>query len=111
MADDRNLTSHTYNEKLAEQIFQKLPEYVAIVKFWINSMEKKLKKTGTVGSEQSANFFHFFYKNCNAMPSRKRDIDLSTKITSLELNTACFFTALRVGLRLYYSLTFNISLI
>jgi len=72
--------------------------YEVLVKF---DGEQAKKKTETVGPDQSANFFHFFYRNYNAVPSRKRDIDLSTKITSLRLNTACFFTALRVGLRLY----------
>ena len=34
MTDDRNLTSHTYDEVLANEIFDKLPEYYALLKTW-----------------------------------------------------------------------------
>ncbi|RMD67247.1 DUF86 domain-containing protein [Candidatus Parcubacteria bacterium] len=30
MVDDRNLTSHTYNEKLAAKIYRSLPEYASV---------------------------------------------------------------------------------
>ena len=43
MVDDRNLTSHTYNEALSEQIFKKLPEYAALMDIWLNSMIDQLK--------------------------------------------------------------------
>ena len=43
MLDDRNLTSHTYNEALSEQIFQKLPEYAVLMDSWLSSMSEKLK--------------------------------------------------------------------
>jgi nucleotidyltransferase substrate binding protein (TIGR01987 family) len=43
MVDDRNLTSHTYNEALSERIFQKLPEYAALMDSWLSSMSEKLK--------------------------------------------------------------------
>lgn len=43
MVDDRNLTSHTYNEALSQQIFQKLPEYAALMDTWLSSMSEKLK--------------------------------------------------------------------
>ncbi|WP_025270324.1 HI0074 family nucleotidyltransferase substrate-binding subunit [Hippea sp. KM1] len=32
MIDDRNLTSHTYNEEVAEEIFQRLGGYVELLK-------------------------------------------------------------------------------
>jgi len=31
MVDDRNLTSHTYNEEIAEEIFQRLGNYVKLL--------------------------------------------------------------------------------
>ena len=31
MVDDRNLTSHTYNEEIAEEIFQRLGDYVKLL--------------------------------------------------------------------------------
>ncbi|MGA9405711.1 MAG: HI0074 family nucleotidyltransferase substrate-binding subunit [Bacteroidota bacterium] len=37
MVDDRNLTSHTYHEDVAQKIYEKLPMYVAL-------MEKLLKR-------------------------------------------------------------------
>lgn len=32
MTDDRNLTSHTYIEAIADRIYQKLPAYLAVMK-------------------------------------------------------------------------------
>lgn len=43
MVDDRNLTSHTYNEKLAEHIFNQLPVYLRILSNWLLHMEKNIK--------------------------------------------------------------------
>ncbi len=40
MADDRNLTVHTYNEELARKIFSRLPDYAALLQTWLNSMTK-----------------------------------------------------------------------
>lgn len=42
MADDRNLTVHTYNEKLADHIFSRLPEYALLLERWLASMENRL---------------------------------------------------------------------
>jgi nucleotidyltransferase substrate binding protein (TIGR01987 family) len=39
MADDRNLTVHTYNEALAEAIYARLPEYARLLRVWLASME------------------------------------------------------------------------
>lgn len=38
--DDRNLTVHTYNEKLAEEIYNRLPQYLEILK----SLKEKLSE-------------------------------------------------------------------
>ena len=38
MFDDRNLTVHTYDEKLAGEIYERLPQYIEILR----SLEQKL---------------------------------------------------------------------
>lgn len=35
MADDRNLTSHTYNEQLANALFQRIHQHAAILQSWL----------------------------------------------------------------------------
>ena len=54
MVDDRNLTSHTYNEGLAEQIFEQLDNYACLMADWISDMGKALEEvqniTGSGGS-------------------------------------------------------------
>jgi len=40
MVDDRNLTSHTYNEELAQRIFSVLPEYAHIMRTWLSGMHE-----------------------------------------------------------------------
>lgn len=40
MVDDRNLTSHTYNEGLAEQIYDQLGNYAELMAEWISAMEE-----------------------------------------------------------------------
>ncbi len=42
MADDRNLTSHTYNEILAQQILSRMPQHEIILQHWLSVMESKL---------------------------------------------------------------------
>ena len=42
MADDRNLTVHTYNESLAEQIYSRLQEHAAVMDEWLVSMEREI---------------------------------------------------------------------
>ena len=39
MADDRNRTAHTYNERIAVAIFTRLPGHVAILDAWLNAMQ------------------------------------------------------------------------
>ena len=41
MADDRNLTAHTYNETLAKDIFSRLSRYVQLIDNWLAGMEQK----------------------------------------------------------------------
>ena len=42
MADDRNLTSHTYNEGLAHALAARLPRHAALMDAWIAAMERKV---------------------------------------------------------------------
>jgi hypothetical protein len=42
MADDRNLTTHTYHERLAEAIFARLPQHLATLEFWLTAMSQRL---------------------------------------------------------------------
>ena len=42
MVDDRNLTVHTYNEGLAQQIFSKLMRYAELMNDWLKAMEKRV---------------------------------------------------------------------
>jgi nucleotidyltransferase substrate binding protein (TIGR01987 family) len=38
MAQDRNLTVHTYNEALADRIYSRLPGYAALLDQWLAAM-------------------------------------------------------------------------
>jgi nucleotidyltransferase substrate binding protein (TIGR01987 family) len=38
MVDHRNLTSHTYNETLADEIFAAIPDYRRLLRAWIDRM-------------------------------------------------------------------------
>ncbi len=40
MIDDRNLSSHTYHEKIAEEIFSNLKEYAILMQKIVNLLEK-----------------------------------------------------------------------
>jgi len=42
MADDRNQTSHTYNDALAQQIFSALPGHARIMQVWLEAMNARL---------------------------------------------------------------------
>ena len=42
MADDRNLTVHTYNESLAERIYSNLAHYAPVMHRWLSAMEIRL---------------------------------------------------------------------
>jgi len=40
----RNLTVHTYNEKLAIEIYKALPAYASLMDSWLGKVEARLKK-------------------------------------------------------------------
>lgn len=40
MVDHRNLTSHTYNEALADEIFAAIPGYRVLLRAWLERMER-----------------------------------------------------------------------
>ncbi|WP_134700998.1 HI0074 family nucleotidyltransferase substrate-binding subunit [Ammoniphilus sp. YIM 78166] len=42
MVNDRNLTVHTYNEALANEIYSKLTLYAPLLKDWIRNMKEKI---------------------------------------------------------------------
>ena len=44
MADDRNLTVHTYNESLADAIYSRIAEHSAIMDVWLAAMEDRIRK-------------------------------------------------------------------
>jgi nucleotidyltransferase substrate binding protein (TIGR01987 family) len=43
MIDDRNLTVHTYNESLAEEIYRQLPSYADFLAIWLAAMEERMR--------------------------------------------------------------------
>lgn len=44
MADDRNLTAHTYNETLAERIYSRIFEHASLMESWLTAMERRLEE-------------------------------------------------------------------
>lgn len=52
MVDDRNLTSHTYNEGLAEQIYDQVGDYADVMANWLTAIEKVLEKTEEVSNNE-----------------------------------------------------------
>jgi len=45
MVDDRNLTVHTYNEQLAQQIYSHLPQYATVLEAWLSNIARRLEPT------------------------------------------------------------------
>ena len=43
MIDDRNLTVHTYNEAVAEDIYSHLSQYADLLAVWVTAMEERAK--------------------------------------------------------------------
>ena len=43
MIDDRNLTVHTYNEAVAEDIYGNLPQHTDLLAVWLTAMEERVK--------------------------------------------------------------------
>lgn len=46
MADDRNMTVHTYNEALAKEIFQRIKEHTYLLGVWLARMKERAKSNG-----------------------------------------------------------------
>ena len=44
MADDRNLTVHTYNEAVAEGIFAHIPGYAELMEHWLREMRVRAER-------------------------------------------------------------------
>ncbi len=44
MAEDRNLTVHTYNERLAEAIYARLSRYAEVMDSWLGAMKRLANK-------------------------------------------------------------------
>lgn len=40
LVDDRNLTSHTYNEALAQAIWIRLPTHLSVLQRWMGALEQ-----------------------------------------------------------------------
>lgn len=51
MVDDRNRTVHTYNERVANQIYAHLPSYAHLLSHWLHIMEKRVAEEHEVGPE------------------------------------------------------------
>ncbi|MBN1798437.1 MAG: nucleotidyltransferase substrate binding protein [Spirochaetales bacterium] len=43
MTDDRNMTSHTYHEELAEQIYKKIKQYYTLMNNLLKTIKKRLE--------------------------------------------------------------------
>lgn len=43
MANDRNLTVHTYNEALAREVFGRLSQHAAVLEAWLGAMNQGLE--------------------------------------------------------------------
>lgn len=44
MIDDRNLTSHTYNEGLAEAIYRRFPDHSELLSVWLDRMKAAIER-------------------------------------------------------------------
>jgi len=49
MVDDRNLTSHTYNEGLAVSIYVRLDQYAKLLGCWLERMKKQSEEIAGQG--------------------------------------------------------------
>jgi nucleotidyltransferase substrate binding protein (TIGR01987 family) len=45
MTDDRNLTSHTYIESIAEAIYPKLPSYLVVMQSLLENIQRRMEHT------------------------------------------------------------------
>ena len=55
MVDDRNLTAHTYNEGLAEGIYERLDEYALLLGLWLERIIKQTEKIAKQTNDAFAN--------------------------------------------------------
>ncbi len=46
MADDRNLTVHTYNEALARRIFARIPGHGRLLRDWLTAISGRVDRAG-----------------------------------------------------------------
>lgn len=44
MCEARNMTVHTYNEKLAKSVYRQIERYVEVLQAWLNAMEDKINE-------------------------------------------------------------------
>jgi len=44
MADDRNLTSHTYNEGLADELFMRMNKHEEVLTSWLSEVKRRIDK-------------------------------------------------------------------
>lgn len=44
MCEARNMTVHTYNEKLAKSVYRQIEGYVDVLQLWLDRMEEKLQE-------------------------------------------------------------------
>ena len=44
MSEVRNLTVHTYNERLAKSVYRQIESYVDVLQKWLESMEEKTQE-------------------------------------------------------------------
>ena len=45
MVDDRNMTSHTYNEGLSERLYKRLEGYARICDIWLTKIEERIRQS------------------------------------------------------------------
>jgi nucleotidyltransferase substrate binding protein (TIGR01987 family) len=43
MVEARNLTVHTYNEKLAQSVYRQIKGYVDVLEVWLGNMQRKME--------------------------------------------------------------------
>lgn len=51
MADDRNLTVHTYDESLAREIYGRLSRHAALLGRWLEAMRSRSRQIGAEAKE------------------------------------------------------------
>lgn len=44
MVDDHNLTSHTYDEELAQRLYQRLPHHLRLLQAWLERLDERVRR-------------------------------------------------------------------